>query len=80
MKQSNGGGWCQCAECGRTFGGLTGFDLHRADVTKDPYDWRCATDEELAAKGLHLAGRAWRQDGDSSPHGRTETPVGAKSP
>ena len=34
--QRNDGGWCQCAECGRTFGGLFGFDAHRMDVVKDP--------------------------------------------
>lgn len=72
--QRNDGGWCRCAECGRTFGGLSGFDLHRVGVTKDPYDWRCATDAELVGRGLSLSGKGWwvRQDGRSTPRLGTE--------
>ena len=58
-EQKNDGGWCRCAECGRTFGGLYGFDLHRMDQTRDPYDWRCADDAELQAKELHLSAKGW---------------------
>lgn len=58
--QKNQGGRCVCAaECGRTFGGLSAFDTHRINMTGRPgydpeYDWRCGTDDELRAKGLHL--------------------------
>jgi len=78
--QRNDGGWCQCAECGRTFGGLTGFDAHRRDVVKDPYGWRCATDAELEAKGMRLSVRGWwvRQDGRSTPRLSTQTVAGAR--
>jgi hypothetical protein len=78
--QRNDGGWCRCAECGRTFGGLSGFDAHRMDSVKDPYDWRCATDAELKAKCIRLSGRGWwvRQDGPSTPRLSTQTPAGAR--
>ena len=75
MRQQNGTGWCICPSCDRTFGGITGFDLHRMDVVKDPYDWRCGTDAELRTVGLHRDGRGWwRQDGRSTPYGSTEKP------
>ena len=57
--QRNEGGWCKCSECGRTFGGLSGFDAHRMAVITDPYDWRCATDAELEARNLHLLAKGW---------------------
>ena len=78
--QRNDGGWCQCAECGRTFGGLFGFDAHRMDVVKDPYDWRCATDAELEVKGMRLTERGWwvRQDGRSTPRLSTQTVAGGR--
>ena len=60
MKQRNYGGSCTCSECGRTFGGLRGFDAHRINTTGKPgydseYDWRCATDPELEARPADLA-------------------------
>jgi len=78
--QRNDGGWCQCSECGRTFGGLSGFDAHRMDVVKDPYDWRCATDAELEVKGMRLTERGWwvRQDGRSTPRLSTQTVAGGR--
>jgi len=57
--QRDDGGWCQCSDCDRTFGGLYGSDAHRMDVVKDPYDWRCATDAELEPKGMRLSRRGW---------------------
>lgn len=60
--QRNGGGWCECGECQRRFGGLTGFDAHRMDVNKNPYDWRCATDAELASKGYEQDARGTWKD------------------
>lgn len=50
--------------CGRVFGGLTGFDKHRVTTTGeegyDPeYDWRCATEAELLARGLHASSKGW---------------------
>jgi hypothetical protein len=73
--QRNDGGWCECAECGRVFGGLSGFDLHRMGQARDPYDWRCATDDELQAKGLSLSANGWwvRQDARSTPRLSTQT-------
>lgn len=44
-----------CRACNRTFGGLSGFDIHRVgQYTDTPPDYgrRCLTDEELAAKGI----------------------------
>jgi hypothetical protein len=75
--QRNDTGWCRCSECGRTFGGLTGFDLHRRDIVRDPYDWRCATDAELLALGLSPDGKGWwRQPGPrSTPRRGTRKPV-----
>jgi hypothetical protein len=50
------------------FGGLSGFDLHRMDPSRNPYDWRCATDAELEAKGMHLSARGWWvQEGRYTP-------------
>jgi len=50
---------CECSECGRHFGGLTGFDRHQIVMTGEPgydpdYDWRCGSDAELTARGLHM--------------------------
>jgi hypothetical protein len=49
----------ECSECGRRFGGLAGFDLHHVRTTGQPgydpeYDFRCGTDAELTARGLHV--------------------------
>jgi hypothetical protein len=81
-RQRNDGGWCECSECGRRFGGLSGFDRHKITTTGqegyDPeYDWRCATDAELADRGLTLDGRGWwvRQDGYSDLREGTQTPA-----
>ncbi len=77
--QKNASGWCECSGCGRTFGGLSGFDRHRITTTGQPgrdpeYDWRCATDAELEARGLHRDDRGWwRQDGHFDRYVRTET-------
>ena len=73
--QRNDGGWCECSECGRVFGGLSGFDLHRMDQDRDPYNWRCATDAELTERGLHLSAKGWwiRSDGPWSPRLSTRT-------
>jgi hypothetical protein len=78
--QRNDGGWCDCAECGRVYGGLSGFDLHRMDQARDPYDWRCATEAELQAKGLSLSAKGWwvRQDARSSRRLSTQTVPAAK--
>ena len=59
FNQRNDGGWCECSECGRVFGGLSGFDAHRVDVVTDPYDWRCATDAELATRSIRRSARRW---------------------
>lgn len=54
--------------CGRTFGGLTAFDTHRISMTGKPgydpeYDWRCATDAELSARGLSLTSKGvWSRE------------------
>jgi hypothetical protein len=84
--QRNDGGWCRCAECDRTFGGLSGFDRHRIVTTgqdgcDSEYDWRCATDAELVARGLVQDARGWwlRQDGYSGLRESTETAIGAAS-
>lgn len=81
--QKNDGGWCECGECGRRFGGLTGFDAHRADITKNPYGWRCATDAELTAKGYSPDHRGWwrreAQDPRFTVPMRTEMDLGAQS-
>jgi len=73
--QRNDGGACTCSECGRTFGGLRGFDRHRVNATGadgyDPdYDWRCATDAELRAAGYEPTGPlgVWKD------HGRGRSP------
>lgn len=77
--QRNDGGWSECAECGRVFGGLSGFDLHRMDQARDPFDWRCATDAELHARGLSLSAKGWwvRQDARSTPRLSTQTAADA---
>ena len=54
--QRNDGGWCECFNCGRRFGGLRGFDEHRRDFRRDPYDWGCATDEELMSDWVLMNG------------------------
>ena len=52
----------ECAECGRHFGGLSGFDAHRIGLRSAEYDWRCSTDAELAARGLHQVNGVWVQE------------------
>jgi hypothetical protein len=70
-RQGNDGGWCTCSECGRTFGGLSGFDRHRINTTGQPgydveYDWRCATDDELEGFGVaHTAKGVWSREAPS---------------
>jgi hypothetical protein len=88
--QRNDGGWCRCAECGRTFGGLSGFDLH--SIAEHPggtaysgrcgcSNWwpRCATDAELEQRGLHLSAKGWwtRSDGPWGQRLSTQTAVEA---
>lgn len=57
---------CQCAKCGQTFGGLSGFDRHRIGSYADPGQWQgtrhCMTAAELHAAGLSQDDRGiWRQ-------------------
>ena len=47
--------WAQCSECEEIFTSDWGFTQHQRDKTQSPYDWRCATPEELQAEG-------WRKD------------------
>jgi hypothetical protein len=54
----------ECAECGRHFGGLSGFDAHRITTTGQPdadpsYDWRCGSDAELVARRLRQDDRGF---------------------
>jgi hypothetical protein len=77
-RQRNDGGWCECAECGRLFGGLRGFDLHHINMAGQPgheneYDTRCATGAELEARGMRLSRIGWwiRTDGYSGVRGST---------
>ena len=83
--QRNDGGWCECAECGRRFGGLTGVDRHRVTTTGqdgyDPeYDWRCSVDEELGATGLVLTARGvWSREAPSWLTGSTQEPAAGGS-
>jgi hypothetical protein len=78
--QSNAGGWCRCSECGRIFGGLTGFDRHKFTTTGQPgydseFDWRCATDAELVSLGVAQDQQGWwvRLDGYSDLRVGTRT-------
>jgi hypothetical protein len=58
----------ECTECHRHFGGLSGFDAHRINTTGQPgydasYDWTCASDQQLQARGLRQDGRGlWIQE------------------
>jgi hypothetical protein len=76
-RQRNYPGWCECSECGRRFTGLRGFDDHRITLRGVEYDWRCATDAELEAKGYAQDARGWwgstRSDARFSPATATET-------
>jgi hypothetical protein len=47
-----GSTWCECANCGQGFGGVTLFDAHRVG---DPGDRRCLSVGEMAVRG-------WTQD------------------
>jgi len=59
---------CECAVCRRHFGGLSGFDAHKVNTTGQPggdpeYDFRCGTDAELTARGLHVDSKGfWVQE------------------
>ena len=83
MTQKNDGGWCECAECGRRFGGLRGFDDHRVMLRGAEYDWRCSTDEELAATGYAQDPRGtWRdysRGARPTPEGGTRSNAEAES-
>jgi hypothetical protein len=76
----NDGGRCTCAECGRDFGGLRGFDLHRIAPTGQPgsdrdYDWACGgSDDDLKARGLPLTRRSVWLEGPSWLHARGQEP------
>ena len=48
---------CQCSACGRYFKALSIFDRHR--LGDHGVDRRCATDEEMATKGLGLSERGF---------------------
>jgi len=75
--------WARCPKCDRTFGSDSGFERHQIRMTGQPgwdpdYDWRCATPDEMKARGLHRDRRGWwRRDGVSGPRVRTESPAGA---
>jgi hypothetical protein len=59
---------CLCSACGKDFGGVRAFDLHR--VGKHEYDYnpdhpdgrRCLSEQEMLARGMYLneSGR-WSQ-------------------
>lgn len=52
----------RCARCGKYFGGLSGFEMHRVgrfvDVHPD-YGRRCLSDEEMVSKGMRQVGEKW---------------------
>ena len=63
--QKNDGGWCECSDCGRRFGGLSGYDVHLSRAHPDGSDhgnkcncsdwWpRCLSDAQLESKGPYL--------------------------
>lgn len=55
---------CQCGTCGRTFGGLSGFDFHIKGVLTDEhpkYGRECMDDEELKAHGWREREGIWRK-------------------
>jgi hypothetical protein len=60
--QKNDGGLCECSACGRTFGGLHGFDKHLIREGQGEDWWsRCPTDAELGEMDLHQDARGrWR--------------------
>jgi hypothetical protein len=93
--QRNDGGWCQCAECDRTFTGLTGFDAHRSAEHPDGSihgdtcncsNWwpRCLTDAELGVKGYAPDVRGWWGTGALRGHWvpaeRTQTAAAGVDP
>jgi len=56
--------WATCSECGETFGSDSGFVRHQVTTTGQPgydpeYDWRCATPDELRARGWFQDKRGW---------------------
>ena len=92
--QRNDGGSCECAECGRIFTGLTGFDAHLSSEHPDGSvhgntcncsGWwpRCLDDAELGAKGYAPDARgSWGTGalrGHWVPPERTETVPAAGS-
>lgn len=65
--------WATCSECEETFTGDTWFDRHRVNMTGRPgydpeYDWRCATPDEMRAKGWIQAGKGWWQGDPGRPN------------
>ena len=65
--------WATCSECGETFTGDTWFDRHRVNMTGKPgynpeYDWRCASSDEMRAKGWAQTPRGWWQGNPGRVH------------
>jgi hypothetical protein len=55
----------KCGSCGKTFGGLTGFDAHRVGKhtsTGPHYGRRCLSDDELSSKGYRNIKGLWRSE------------------
>jgi hypothetical protein len=58
-----------CHACGKLFGGLTGFDAHRAGAYTGEhphYGRHCLSDDELRAKGYTLSDGVWRMPIDEA--------------
>jgi len=76
--------WATCSECGETFGSDSGFVRHQVTTTGQPgydadYDWRCATPDEMEARGLHRDAKGWwRQEASSSLRVSARTGFGAQ--
>jgi hypothetical protein len=58
------------------FGSDSGFERHRITTTGQPgwdaeYDWRCATPDELRAKGWFQDARGWWRQPKENSAGRS---------
>lgn len=59
----------ECRACGRVFGGLTGFDDHRAGAyvdTPPDYGRYCRSDADMEARGYHEVGGVWKKQLEES--------------